>query len=67
MRGTIGIIIPLLQILGGRVPLSPRDLRPWVFGVVDGQTEEEDQQDGQTMWNNVVTMMYTLSMKLTDR
>jgi len=23
---------PLLQILGGRVPLSPRDLRPWMRG-----------------------------------
>jgi len=27
LRGTICIIVPLLQILGRRVPLSPRDLR----------------------------------------
>ena len=35
--GTICIIVPLLQILGGTCPpCLPRDLRPWVTGVAGG-------------------------------
>jgi len=33
-----------------------------------GQTEEDDHEyDGQMMWKNNVTMIYTLSMKAADR
>jgi len=33
LRGTICTSVPLLQILGGLVPSSPRDLRPWSLSV----------------------------------
>jgi len=34
LRGTICISVPLLQILRGLVPPSPRNLRPWQCGVM---------------------------------